>query len=461
MLTVGVLCYLGLTIAIGLWAARRVHNAQDYIVAGRQLSLPVTAGALFATWFGSETVLGAASKVSAEGMLGAIEDPLGAALCLFLIGSLFARPLYRLNLLTFGDYYRTRYNPTVELIASICLVLSYLGWVAAQLVALGIIGNLLFHIPTEVGIIVGTILVTIYTFWGGMWSVSILDFIQNLVIILGMFAVTVQVSEHLAWTGIEKRLPEHYFRFIPLKNTAVDWLNYIAAWIVVGLGSIPQQDVFQRVMSAQSERTAVLAGYVGGFLYLTVGFLPLILATYVRAYHPEFMQGDSQFALFNLVEKYASPPVQLLFLGALLSAVMSTASGTLLAPATIISQNLIKPHIAFGEKKLLMLSRVSVLFVALISLGFALVQGNIHELALQASALGLVSLYIPMAAGLYWKRANAAGAIGSMLIGLAAWGGAAFVETTLNPIWFGLVAGGLMMWAGTILFPQKDSQDLS
>ena len=137
-----VILYLAVTIGIGLYAATRVHNTRDYAVAGRSLPMYVVIATVFATWFGSETVLGLSSRFVTSGLRDIVEDPFGSSMCLILVGVFFAAKLYRMNLLTIGDYYRKRYNRTVEVLASLAILFSYLGWVSAQLVALGLVFKL-------------------------------------------------------------------------------------------------------------------------------------------------------------------------------------------------------------------------------------------------------------------------------------------------------------------------------
>src|SRR2546425_641456 len=136
-----VILYMLLSVGIGLVAARRVHTAKDFAVAGRSLPLPIVIATVFATWFGAETVFGISATFVKEGLHGVVADPFGSSLCLILAGLFFARRLYRLNLLTIGDYYRLRYNRTVEVLCTLCIVASYLGWVAAQIKALGLVFN--------------------------------------------------------------------------------------------------------------------------------------------------------------------------------------------------------------------------------------------------------------------------------------------------------------------------------
>ncbi|MGQ0522639.1 MAG: sodium:solute symporter family transporter, partial [Betaproteobacteria bacterium] len=172
MLLSFVIAYLVVSIALGLIAAMQVHSARDYITAGRHLPLYVVFATVFATWFGAETVLGISATFVREGLGGLVSDPFGASLCLILVGLFFARPLYRMNLLTIGDFYRQRYNRPVEVVVSICIALSYLGWVSAQITALGLVFNVLTDgaVSREAGMVIGASVVLVYTLFGGMWS---------------------------------------------------------------------------------------------------------------------------------------------------------------------------------------------------------------------------------------------------------------------------------------------------
>jgi solute:Na+ symporter, SSS family len=191
-----VILYLIISVAIGLYAARMVHNSADYANAGRSLPLYIVIATVFATWFGSETVLGIPAKFASEGLRGVVEDPFGASLCLIFVGLFLARKLYRLNLLTIGDYYRFRYNKVVEVIVSLCIVISYLGWVSAQITALGLVFNILSQgaISMPMGMVMGATIVLMYTLFGGMWSVALTDFFQMTIIVIGLLYITYVVA---------------------------------------------------------------------------------------------------------------------------------------------------------------------------------------------------------------------------------------------------------------------------
>ncbi|MFN7065744.1 MAG: sodium:solute symporter family protein [Aquificaceae bacterium] len=417
-----ILFYMVGTLFIGLLASTLVKTSKDYIIAGRNLPLFMATFVAFATWFGSETVLGASSVMAKEGLLGVIEDPFGAALCLILIGLFFARPLYRMNLLTMGDFYKVVYGRRVEIVASVMMVFSYFGWIGAQMVAIGIILQLVLGIPQVFGILIGFGVVLFYTFLGGMWAVSLTDFIQTIMILLGLFAVLYEVS--FGFSQIVSTLasqPMEYYRLLP-EPTLKDILLYISAWITIGLGSIPQQDVFQRVMSSRSERVAVLSALMGGVMYLTVALIPLILAVFARVKYPDLLDLDPQIMLPTMIMEHASLPTKILFFGALLSAIMSTASAAVLAPASVLSENLIRPYIkALSDTGFLWLTRLCVILVSLCSLGFAISGESIYHLVGSSSALSLVSLFVPLVAGLYFKGSNSISAISSMLSGFFSW----------------------------------------
>src|SRR6476619_6278351 len=192
-----VVIYWIISVAIGLYAAKFVHNTKDYAIAGRRMPMYIVTATVFATWFGSETVLGIPATFMKDGFSGIIADPFGASLCLILVGLFFARPLYRMNLLTIGDYYRKRYSRPVEMLTTLCIVVSYLGWVGAQIKALGLVFSVVSggEITQQWGMIIGASTVLVYTLLGGMFSVAITDFIQMIIIVLGMLYIGWAVSD--------------------------------------------------------------------------------------------------------------------------------------------------------------------------------------------------------------------------------------------------------------------------
>jgi SSS family solute:Na+ symporter len=423
--------YMLVSIAIGLYAARRVSTSTDYIVAGRSLPLYITIATVFATWFGSETVLGIPATFIEDGLVGVISDPFGASLCLILVGLIFAVPLYRMKLLTIGDFYKRTYGRKVELLVSICICLSYLGWVAAQVMALGLVFDLLTDgaIPQNWGMTLGLGIVLVYTIFGGMWSVALTDFIQMMMIVFGLIVISFYITGIAGGTDVVIDAAESAGKFDNFwpELTLPSILAFVAAWITMGFGSIPQQDVFQRVMSAKSEQAAKYGTIAGGVLYLLFAFIPIYLAYSAFVIQPEVVQQqlaeDSQIILPTLILEHTPVWVQIVFFGAVLSAIMSTASGTLLAPSVTFAENIARGFMPnMKDQRFLLLIRFCVLgfaaIVLIISLNSEL---SIFEMVENAYKVTLVGAIIPLFAGLFWKRANETGALCSITLGICVW----------------------------------------
>ena len=294
MLIASVVLYLLVTIAIGLWAAMRVKNSKDYVVAGRSLPLYMNTATVFATWFGAESVLSVSVEFSKSGLGGIIADPFGSSVCLVIVALLFARAFYRMDLLTIGDFYRKRYGRAMEFGTSVIIAISYLGWTAAQLTALGLVFSTLTGgaISLEAGIIISGGVVLAYTIWGGMWSVAMTDLFQSVMIIAGLGVIAWFVGDMAGGPGriITAAAEAGRFEFWP-KGGAKEWLAFIAAFLTLAIGSIPQQDIFQRVTSAKNERTAVAGSLLGGVVYFSFVFVPIYIVCVSRAPHRSVAPG--------------------------------------------------------------------------------------------------------------------------------------------------------------------------
>jgi SSS family transporter len=456
-----IICYLLLTVLIGFWASRKVKTAGDFMLAGRSLPLGLSSAALFATWFGSETVFGASSEFLEGGLYNVIEDPFGAALCLILFGIFFARKLYSMNLLTLGDFFTQRYGKRTELVASIFLAPPYVGYIAAQLVAMGLIINVVTGLEIWQGVVISSVIVTLYTFVGGMWAVSITDFIQSIIIVLGLFVLAYVMAERAGGaSAVLDAVPAESFRFLPSLNLK-EIVTWLAAWSVLGLGSIPSQDVFQRAMSSKSAKTAELSCYIAAGLYLTIAMLPLFISLCARHLYGNQLPEDTQLALPTMVLHHTNLGIQILFFGSLLSAIMSTTSSAILAPASIFSENLIKPLMPgrLTDVQLLNMTRFSILLFSAVATVMACFRSNIYELVSESSILSLVSIFVPLVMGLYWSRANSVGALLAMILGILSW----IIFEVVDTGWPSLVPATLVsfvaMVCGSLFSPQRSGPD--
>ena len=454
-----VVLYLMFSVGVGLFASKRVHNSRDFVVAGRNLPMPVVTATVFATWFGAETVLGTSATFVQEGMGGVVADPFGASMCLILAGLFFAPLLYRMNLLTIGDYYRARYNRTVELLMTVFIMVSYLGWVSAQVVALGLVFNVVTGgaISQGIGMILGLSIVLAYTIFGGMWSVALLDFVQMAVIMSALILIAILISGEAGGVSnvVSQAEAAGKLDFLPSGGMEV-WIPFIGAALTMMLGSIPQQDVFQRMTSAKTEKIAVRGTVLGGILYFAFAFIPMFLAFAATLIDPAFfnelVESDSQMVLPNLILNYTPMIAQILFFGALLSAIMSTASATLLAPSAMFTENILK-HFALKDMSDLQMLRTMRIILATFSgmvLWFALnSESSIFHMVEDAYSVTLVGAFVPLVFGLYWNRANNQGALLSIVMGVSAWLSMVVIEP--ETYWPSQLVGLLFSVAGMLI----------
>jgi len=450
--------YLLVSVAIGLYAASRVRNTADYAVAGRSLPLIMIVTTTFATWFGSETVLGIPSKFIEGGLQKTVEDPFGASFCLIFVGMFFAAKLYRMNLLTIGDFYRQRYGRGVEIFSAAVILISYLGWVAAQITALGLVFNLLSGGAISVvnGMVLGTAIVFIYTVFGGMWSVALTDFFQMIIIVVGLSLIAWFAADLAGGADkvIDYARTKDMFQFFP-EPTLHGWLFWLGAAITIMIGSIPQQDVFQRVMSAKDEKTSVRGPIIGGTAYLLFAFVPMFIGVSAFVVMPEIASGlladDSQKILPTLVMERMPIWLQVFFFGALLAAIMSTASATLLAPSTTFVENILRNFVKLDDRHSLRAMRITVaVFTAAVLVYSIMVEGTpIYELVSMAYQFPVVGAFWPLVCGLYWQRSTTQGAIWSIVLGMSAW--AILSATPLGEVFPSVLGGFILAGIGMVL----------
>lgn len=461
-----VLSYWIISVLIGLWASKKVRNATDFAAAGHSLPMYMVTATVFATWFGAEAVLGAPAIFLKEGLAGVVADPFGSSLCLVLVGLFFAKPLYRKKFLTIGDFYHEKYGRTVEILVTLCIMISYLGWVAAQIKALGLVFNVVSAgaISKLLGMLIGAGSVLIYTIFGGMWAVAITDFLQMIVIVIGMLFIghelngmtggVLVVAQHASNAGLFNFFPEWNFAAIA---------GFIAALFTMMLGSIPQQDIFQRVTSSKNESIAVRSSILGGVLYFGFAFVPMYLAYSATLIDPKLVDAhlysDSQMILPSLIMNHTPLIAQILFFGALLSAIKSCASATLLAPSVSFSENIAKGFFKhLTQTQLLLVMRITVvIFTCLVTLFAIHSDLSIFKMVENAYKITLVAAFIPLVFGIYWSRANPMGGLLSMVLGILVWVGFELTapDGVIAPQLAGLIASLLGMLIGSLLIPQE------
>jgi Na+/proline symporter len=276
------------------------------------------------------------------------------------------------------------------------------------------------------------------------------------VIMAGMLFIALLISPQAGGVGavVAQAETAGKLQLLPQGGYQV-WIPFIGTLLTMMLGSIPQQDVFQRMTSAKDEKTAVRGSVTGGLMYFAFAFVPMFLAFSATLIDPkvfgDLIEADSQMVLPTLVLQHTPLLAQVFFFGALLSAIMSTASATLLAPSVMFTENILK-HFALkhmSDQQMLRTMRIIVLTFGCVVLWFALnSNATIFKMVENAYKITLVAAFVPLAFGLYWKRANNQGALLSIALGLISWGLMEFLQP--DTYWPPQLVGLLMSVAGML-----------
>jgi len=457
MIAIFIPLYIAVTLVIGFWASKRVKTSTDFTLAGKSLSTSFVGVTIFATWFGSSYVMGNPSYFVTNGISSYVSLIVAGGICLLLIGYFYAKKLFKMNIVTVSDFFRVRYNRKLETTVSVIVIFTYPHWIAAQFVALAYLFQSVLGIQVDYGILLGASIVVLYTYIGGMWAVSYTDMLQSILIVIGLLFLLI---DNLDQTGGIAPLfadkPSSFFSPFP-QDGLDNWSEYIATFLAMMVGAIPAQEVYQRIFSAKSEKAAVNGAYLAAFLLMIFAAVPMVIALGAAHLHPELMAvDDGQAIIPSMVSQFAGMPLQVLFYGALISAILSTSSGAMLAPATIIGENLIKPNLPnFTDKKLLLYTRLSVILVAGISCYFAFSDLDIVQLVVASLALLLSCVFAPFTFGLFWKKSSVFGAWSAIIAGGTVWLLCYLFETRIDATIYGLIASCSAMVFGSLIRPDK------
>lgn len=432
--SITLLLYVVVSYALAWRFSRKIESREDYLVAGRRLPLPLASATLLATWFGAGTLLTAADEVRDVGLRAIALEPLGAALCLLIAGVWVARPLWEMKLETLGDFFRARFGRRVELWASVAMVPGYFGWIAVQLVALAEVIHLMIGIPPAWGIALVAAVGTGYTLLGGMWAVTVTDAVQLSLLAVGLVVLTFQVLAFLGdgapiagLSALGQQLPAEAFEPVPTKTMSqlVSWIGVLA---VASLGNLPGQDLTQRIFAARSSSVARRACLLAGFGYLVLGAMPVLLGLAARILAPS---GDA--IVPALARATMSPVTATVFVVAITGAVLSTIDSAILAPAGVLSKNVL-PRVV--EVAPLTLDRLCVVGVATASLAVAYVGESAYALLEEAYGLGLMALFVPLVVGLRDESPHEVACLAAIAIGATSWAVHALLdfESFLEPI---------------------------
>ncbi|HSW35158.1 MAG TPA: hypothetical protein VLH18_01005 [Candidatus Limnocylindrales bacterium] len=427
--------YLVVIVILGLIYARKIHDQDDLVVAGRQLNIFFLVPSIIATWICAGAMMGAAGWAYLYGMQGVIFDPWAPALGMVLVAFFFAYRMRKAKYLTVTDFFDTRYGTRMGFLYTIIQILSAMAWQAGQLVALGIIVSLTTGFSLSFAIVIATVAIIIVTTTGGLWALSRVDAIGFVLIVLGLlmlfptvmgevggisnfFATAQNWAELPTWAMTPVAGDQGYLWYTGILGI----LLYISAWAALSLGDVQSQVLMQRALAAKDEKTAVAGFFASGVLYLILGLMPVMIGIAVFTWGLETTEAQAEFVLPWAAYTFLPDWAGALFIVTIAAAIVSTAGNNSLVMATLIGHNIyrhIKPEATSAE--ILKITRIFVIVATLITMAIGLYFEVIYKLIIFSGGIQLGTVFAAYAFGHFWKKANNTGAITSFFVGIVSW----------------------------------------
>ena len=409
IILIGVGIYVAVMLAVGILAAGKSSSMAEFAVSGRNMSLAVCSISIIATWFGSGPMMGSAAAAYAGNKLEVLRDPLVSGVSLLIAGFFFVRTYRRSNRTTHVEFYETRIGNLAGVISSFVNLIAGAIWLGGVLFAFGVVFNTLTGQPAAFGVLAGTAVIVIYTMFGGLKAVAATDVLQMIFIIVGVVILfLVVVSDAGGWQVIVPQLPEHAYDFTPAGNSFKDWFAYFQVWFSSGLVAIGVLSLVQRAMAARNEQVAQNAFYIAGVSYLLFGMIPVTLGYVATITMPGVADANAIVPL--LAVEHLHPVVVAIFVGAVISAIMSTSDSILLGCGTVISVNLLPRVVKDPSDSLrLAVARWSVPVVAVVSLYTAFNTSSVISAIAIAVSIGFAAMSAPFILSIWWSKLNSVG----------------------------------------------------
>jgi Na+/proline symporter len=459
-LYVAVAIYFCILLFIGFYSRRYIKNSDDFVLAGRKLSFFLLVTGIVATWYCAGTLIGGAANAYIFGLHGVIFDPFSASLCLIIAGLFFSKIMYRTKYKTVCDVFYSRYGEVLGIVSTLIMIFIEFGWIGSQLVAFASILKVYSGLSITMTLYVSSVVVMLYTYWGGLWSVSLTNALQFILFFIvfivgflfiinymGGFEIFTKVSYSWAKTPV--------WSFFPLKGSEYlgytglsGWSYYIAAWLSIGVGSLCAQDLMQRVLAARDEKVAVKAVYSSSIIYLILGLVGPLLGIVLYVYNPNLKVVDTETIIPWIGANMLSPVFSILFFVAILAVLMSTCSAAALAASSLIGCNILKTiKKDVTDETILFTTKIMIPIVIIISMFLAFRMQSVYKLMVVSWSILLVGLMAAFIAAFFWKKANHTGALASLLVGIYSWIGLILYfikETSKNNT--GVVEGFTVYW---------------
>lgn len=443
--------YIALQLFIAWIASRYIRNETDYLLAGRRLGLGLSSFSLFATWFGAETVIGSSGAVAASGLSGGRTDPFGYGICLILMAILIAGQMRARNYVTLADYFRERFGTAAEKLASLAMIPTSLIWAAAQVLAFASILTGVTTLPLDLSLILTVLIVVTYSTMGGMLGDVYTDCIQGTVVIIGLVLLLWMVIDTAG--GLSAVVTAIEPSRLKLFSDDETLLQQLDGWMIPILGSLVAQEAMSRLLAARTTAIAKRACYIAAVIYICVGLMPVLIALF--GYHLVPAPEEPDSFLPALALQVLPPVLHVIFLGALISTILSTIDSALLSATALASHNLLLPHYPdITEEKKLLLTRIFMVFSGLFCYLVAAGGDSIFGLVELASSFGSAGLLVCVLAGLYLRGGGRLTGMATLITGILLTSLGEFVIEMEAP-YLTAVAGCMLVYLAGCLYENR------
>jgi SSS family solute:Na+ symporter len=447
--------YFAVMIGAGYWGLRRARSADDYLVAGRRLGYPMFAGTLSAVVLGGASTIGGVSLGYQYGISGMwLVFMLG--LGIIALGVLLSARLARLGVYTVSEMLGIRYGRSSLLIGAIVMATYDLMVAVTSTIAIGTVFNVILGLSPSAAIILAGGIVVLYCVVGGMWSITLTDILQFIIMTIGIFFILLPlaISQAGGFSGMREALPASYFNL-----TAIGGSTIFAYFLLFFFGIMIGQDIWQRVFTARNSTIARWGSLGAGIYCLLYAVAGGLIGSAAKVILPNLATPDNAFAEVTKV----ALPVGLsgIVLAAALAAVMSTASATLLAASTILANDVYAGFFGGGDR--VRLSRIFTLLVGVTVLVISLLVKDVVGALTVAYDLLSGALFVPILGAIFWPRATGAGALAAMAAGSVVVVVLMFVRGLLSndPIIYGMLVSLLVFVVVSLLTRQASEEDVA
>lgn len=452
--TLVVLMYFAVLIGVGIIGSKKAKTSEDFNLAGRNLGMFMYLGCLSAVILGGAATIGTAKLGYVYGISG-IWFVTMIGLGIIILGTIFIKKIDSLKITTISELLGKRYTSETRLLSAIVAAIYTLMVAVTQVIGMGTIINVLLGWNITTSMLVGGGIVLFYTILGGMWSVTVTDIIQFVVMTIGIFFIMLPMSISKAdgWGNLVAQLPQTHFHF-----SSIGYQQIFQYFLLYALGMVVSQDIWQRVFTAKSNKIARNGSIFAGIYSIAYALAGSIIGMCAFIVIPQIDNPQNTFATMAL--EILPAGILGLVLASVCSALMSTASGTLLASSTLITNDILKQYFMknMSDKQLLMASRVTTLIVGLIAITFSIWIQDVLVALDVAYAILSGAIFIPLVMTFFWKKATPNAGFYSILISTIVVIGGLFIKgiTATSPIIYGITSGFIVLVGISLLTNYKN-----